>query len=237
MHKLLMGAVAVSATLAIAAAAVAAPNDSEGTLIVRASPTDAGTIKKPKNTKLGFSLVVNRPQTTVEIIEVNLPKGLKFSGKGFKKCSIEDLIAGGVTGCSAGSKAGPKGTANALLSGSAPLDFDVYPYVENANTLLFYLAQQGGGIQTAIRGKISSKGRKLSITIPFDLRQPGGLDATLTGIDQTFWGKSGKHYIVSSTGCAKKKWAFSGTLRFTSRADGAPVPPPQTRDYTVKCKK
>jgi hypothetical protein len=237
LRKLLTGAIAASATLAIAAGAIADPNDSEATLNVKVSPTDSGTARKPKNEKLNFNLSVNKPQTTVEVIEVNLPKGLKFSGKGFKKCNIDDLLAVGVTGCSAGSKAGPKGTANALLGAeNAPLDFDVYPYVENANTLLFYLT---GPLQTAIRGKITDKGRKLSITIPFELRQPGnqGLDATLTGIDQTFSGKSGKHYIVSSTRCTKKKWAFSGTLRFTARADGAPVPAPETRDATVRCKK
>ena len=51
------------------------------------------------------------PGTTVEIIDVLLPKGVKFSGKGLKKCNVEDLIAAGISGCPAGSKAGPKGTA------------------------------------------------------------------------------------------------------------------------------
>ena len=37
-----------------------------------------------------------------------LPKGMKFSGKGFKKCNADDLAATGISACSS-AKAGPKG--------------------------------------------------------------------------------------------------------------------------------
>ena len=239
MRKLLTVALAATATLALATGAIADPNDSEATLTATAKPTDAGTKKKPKNVKLGFNLKVDKPGTTVEIIEVLLPKGTKISGKGFKKCDVHDLEAAGPTGCPSGSKAGPKGTANAAVGPErAPLNLDVFPFVEDANTLLFYLSQQGGGVQTVVKGEITNKGRKMSITIPFELRQPvAGLDATLTGIDQTFSGKAKKNYIVSSTTCPKGGWEFGGRLIFTQRADGAPVPAPESRESVVKCKK
>jgi hypothetical protein len=242
LRKLLTVAVAATATLALVTAgfAVAAdPNDAEATLNVTASPTKAGKKKKPKNVKLGFDLKVDKPGTTVEIIEMLLPKGTKISGKGFKKCDHDELEASGPTACPAGSKAGPKGTANALVGvAAAPLNLDVYPFVGSANTLLFYLAQQGGGVQTVVEGKITNGGRKMAITIPFELRQPvAGLDATLTSIDQTFSGKSKKNYIVSSTSCPKGGWEFGGRLIFTERADGAAVPAPESRESIVKCKK
>ncbi len=239
MRKLLTVAVAATATLALATGAIADPNDSEATLTATAKPTDAGTKKKPKNVKLGFNLQVDKPGTTVEVIEVLLPKGTKISGKGFKKCNADDLVAVGVTGCVSGSKAGPKGTANAAVGiQRAPLNLDVYPYVEDANTLLFYLSQQGGGVQTVVKGEITSGGRKMAITIPDELRKPGGLDATLVGIDQVFSGKAKKKYIVSSTSCPKGGWKFGGNLIFaTDRVDGTPAPADETRQATIKCKK
>jgi hypothetical protein len=239
LRKLLTLAVAASATLALATGAIADPNDSQATLTVTAKPSDAGTAKKPKNVKLGFKSQVNMPQTTVETIEVLLPKGVKFSGKGLKKCNADDLAASGITACPSGSKAGPKGVANALLGATnTPLNFDVYPFVENSSTFLFYLSQQGGTVQSVIRGKITNKGRKLSITIPLELRQPvSGVDATLVGLNQTFSGKVGKHYAVSSTACPKGGWKFGSRLIFTSRADGAPVPAPESRESKVKCQK
>jgi hypothetical protein len=238
LRKLLTAAVAATAMLALATVAIADPNDQEATLTVKATPTDAGTTKKPKNVKLGFTSKVNMPGTTVEIIEVLLPKGLKFSGKGFKKCDIEEVIAAGVNACPSGSRVGPKGTANALVGPQgAPLNFDVYPFVESNTQFAFYLSQQGGGVQSAVHGRLTNKGRRMSITIPQELRQPGGLDATLTGLDQTFSGKAKKNYIVSSTSCPKGGWEVGSKLTFATRVDGTPPPAPESREATVKCKK
>jgi hypothetical protein len=238
LRKLITVALAATATLAVATAGVAVAQPDSVVLDATASPTKAGTKKKPKNVKLGFNLAVDKPGTTVEVIEVLLPKGTKMSGKGFKKCNADDLVAAGITGCVSGSKAGPKGTANAKVGpAGAPLNLDVYPFVEDANTLLFYLAQQGGGVQTVVKGEITSKGRKMAITIPDELRKPGGLDATLVGIDQVFSGKAKKNYIVSSTSCPKAGWKFGGRLVYaTDRVDGAPAPAPESRTETVKCK-
>jgi hypothetical protein len=239
LRKLLTVAVAATATLALATGAIADPNDSEATLTATASPTDSGTKKKPKNLKLGFKLDVDKPGTTVEVIEMLLPKGTKISGKGFKSCNADDLVATGIVGCPTGSKAGPKGSANAAVGPEgAPLNLDVYPFVEDSNTLLFYLSQVEGPLQTVVKGEITNGGRKMAITIPSELRKPGGLDATLTGIDQTFTAKRKKNYIVSSTKCPKGGWEFGGRLIFaTDRVDGAPAPAPEARESVVKCKK
>ncbi len=240
MRKLLTVALAATAMLAVAAgAAIADPNDSEATLTVGASPTNAGTTKKPTNVKLRFQTKVNMPGTTVGTIEVLLPKGLQFSGKGLKKCNADDLAASGITACPSGSKAGPKGVANALVGAqNAPLNLDVYPFIEDSNTFLFYLSQQGGGVQSVIRGELTNKGRKMAITIPLELRQPvAGLDATLIGLDQTFSGKVKKKYAVSSTSCPKGGWKVGSRLVFSPRADLKTVPAPESREVKIKCKK
>jgi glucose/arabinose dehydrogenase len=240
LRKLITVAVAATATLALATGAIADPNDSEATLTVTASPTKAGTAKNPRNVKLGFKTKVDKPKTTVGTIDVLLPRGVKFSGKGLKKCNAEDLAAIGITACPAGSKVGPKGTANAAVEAGAtttPLNFDVHPFVQNNTTFMFYLSLQGGELQSIVFGKITNKGRKLTIEIPQALRQPGGIDATLTGLNQTFSGKVGKRYVVSSTKCPKGGWKFGSKLTFSPRVDGTPVPGPEAREDKVRCRR
>jgi hypothetical protein len=238
LRKLVLVAVAATASVALASSAIAQTDDGV-VLDVTAKPSNSGTKKKPGNVSLDFNAKVNLPGTTVEVIDVLLPKGLKFSGKGFKKCNVDDLLAVGVTACPSGSKVGSPGTANALAGpAGAPVNFDVYPFVQNTSTFAFYLSQQAGPLQSVVFGKITNGGRKLSITIPEELRRPGGLDATLVGLDQTFKGKAGKKkYIVSSTSCPKGGWKIGTKLTFATRLDGAPVPPPESREFTLNGKK
>ena len=238
MRKLISVAVVATASLALAGGAFAEPNDDQASLTVKASPKDAGTTKKPTNVKLTFGTKVNLPGTTVNTIQVLLPSGLKFSGKGFKKCNLDDLAASGPSACPSGSKAGSQGTANALVGpANAPLNFEVHPFVGNATTLYFYLDQQPVGVQSVVQGKITNSGRTLTITIPQELRQPGGLDASLTGISQTFSGKAKKNYIVSSTKCPKGGWKVGSKFTFATRVDGTPPPAPESREVKVKCSK
>ena len=254
MRKMLTVAASATATLALAAGAAAQVSTPSGdaTLDVSASPSDAGTARNPKNTKLGFKMVVNKPLTTVEKITVSLPRGLKFSGKGFKRCSEAILDTTGRTGCPRGSSAGPRGQARALVGpasspAKAPLNFNVYPFVQDSNTFLFYLAQYGdtrdqeAGVQRTIKGEIRAKGRRITITIPEDLRKPGGLDASLVDLAQTFKGKVGKgskaKYIVTSIGCRRGSYKTSGTLTFSDRVDGTPTPPPLVMNGAADCRK
>ena len=242
MRKLIVGAVVASVSLAVAGGAVAQDPDSSFT--AKVSPADAGTKKKPKNTTVRFNVGLNKPGTTVEFIDLGLPAGLKMSGKGLKRCSVQTLAAQGPAGCPAGSKAGPTGTATAVL-GTGPtasdLHFTVSPFVLDNNTLVFYVASESGtgiSVQSPITGEITGQGRKLRIRIPQELRQPvPGVDASLTSIDQSFKGRVGKKYLVVSTACKNKKHKFTGKLTFTQRADGAAVPPPVSLATSAPCKK
>ena len=64
------------------------------------------------------------------------------------------------------------------------------------------------------------------------LRQPvPGVDASLTGLNQTFKAKKGKRYLVRSTGCKGGKHRFTGTLTFSAaRGPRAGARPAQQRD-------
>ena len=64
----------------------------------------------------------------------------------------------------------------------------------------------------------------------------GGI-AAVVGLKQTFTGKRGTHYIVSSRGCTKKKWTLKAKITFAQRADGTPVPAPFQKSTTARCKK
>ena len=243
MRKLLTSAVVASATLALAAGAIA--QSTESTFTAGVSPSKAGTKANPKNTTLAFGVTLDKPGTTVEFIELNMPRTLKFSTKGLKRCSVNTLATQGPSGCPSGSKAGPTGTATALLGPPGPnqseLHFQVSPFVLNSNTLVIYVASESGtgiAVQSPITGKISNEGRKLRIRIPQELRQPvPGVDASLTSLNQSFFGKVGKNYLVQSVGCKNRKHKFTGRLEFTARADGAPVPGPVLIATTTPCKK
>ena len=243
MRKLTIGALVASVSLAVAVGAHA--QLPESTFTAKVSPADAGTPSNPKNTKLTFAVTLDRPGTTVEHIELNLPRALKMSGKGLKRCSVDILAAEGPTGCPAGSKAGPTGSATALLGPPGPsqstLNFDVTPFVLNSRNLVIYVASESGEgifVQSPITGRISNEGRKLRITIPRELRQPvAGVDASLTSLTQSFFGKVGSKYLVSSIGCRRHKHKFTGKLIFGERADGAAVPDPVGLATKAACKK
>lgn len=242
MRKLLMGAVVASVSLAVAAGAIAqAP---ESTFTAKATPSDAGTAKKPKNTKLTFNVTLDKPNTTVEFIDLALPKGLKLSGKGMKRCTVDTLAFEGPEACPSGSKAGPTGSATADYGPEGPqqskLVFEVSPFVLDANTFVFYVASESGSgiaVQSPITGEITAKGRKIRIKIPVELRQPGGVDASLTSLNQTFSGKVKKNYVVSSVGCKKRQHKFTGKLEFSKRLDGAAVPADVGIRASAGCKK
>jgi hypothetical protein len=243
LRKLLTGAIVASATLAVAVGAVA--QTPESTFDATVSPKDAGTKRKPKNTTLNFKVTLHKPGTTVEFIDLGLPKGLKFSAKGLGRCSVDTLAFEGPAGCPSSSKAGPTGSATADLGPEGPsqtkLVFTVSPFVLDSNTLVFYVASESGSgvaVQSPITGEITAKGRKMRITIPHELRQPvQGVDASLTSLNQSFVGKVGKHYLVKSIGCKNRKHKFTGKLTFTERADGAAVPAPVDLATTAPCKK
>ncbi len=113
--------------------------------------------------------------------------------------------------------------------------------MQDVNTLVFYVASEAGtgiSVESPITGEITSRGRKMRITIPLALRQSvPGVDASLTGLNQSFGARKGKNYLVRSTSCRGGKHGFAARLVFSERADGAAVPAPASGKATSRCRK
>jgi hypothetical protein len=238
LRKYLIAAMAVLTSLALASVAVAQSADVEATTTV--SPTKSGTKKKPKNIKVTTFVKNNVANTTAAKIEIDFPSTVKISGKGLTKCSLSAIQAQGPGACPAKSKAGT-GISHAVVGpGRVPLNFDVTAYVGGNNLIIFYIKQQNGTVTKALQGKISSASgkfkQKLVITIPPDLQQPApGLYAALVDLKSTLQLKKGKNYLVSSTGCKKKKHTFGAKLTFAPNP-AAPPKPTASGTSTAKCK-
>ncbi|MDQ1741616.1 MAG: hypothetical protein QOE53_3268 [Pseudonocardiales bacterium] len=241
MRKFLIAAIAALASIALASVAVAANSDVSATTTI--SPKKAGTKSKPKAVKITTFVRNNVPGSTASKIDILFPKNVKISGKGLTSCKYSTFSTpGGQANCPKGSKAG-SGVSHATLGRSgqpqAPLNFDVTAYVSTPKLLVFYLQQQGGSVQKALKGTISSASgkfkQKLTIVIPPDLQQPvPGLYGALSDLKSTLYNKKGKHSLISTIGCSKKKDVFGAKLTFAPNDKPAPKPS-ASGTSTAKC--
>jgi hypothetical protein len=254
LRKTMIAAVAALTALLVATVAWAQTPAPAPQLTVKTTPTKAGTKKKPKSVKLNLKVENNvESKTTMDTLDVYLPKTLRISGKGFKKCDYIALASNGTDACPAGSKAG-SGTANAVLgpysASPAPLSFRVTAFVGGNNQILFDLQQTNGSVHTALKGvvkKASGKyGSRLSIKVPdgegeyarfpnIQMPAPGTYSA-LVDLQATIGLKKGKNVLIGSTGCKAKKNPFKSTLTYSNNPN-----PPAARtasdEVTVKCSK
>jgi hypothetical protein len=239
LRKFLIAAIAALASVALVSVAVAqTPSDLTSTTSL--TPKKAGTKKKPKAAKLKVFVKNNVPGTTASSIQIDFPKTVKISGKGLTSCALSAFSKpGGKANCPAKSKAGTGITHASLGQGGsgAPLNFNVTAYVGGKNLVVFYIEQIGGGVTKALPGKISKGGHKLVISIPGDVQQPvAGLYGSLHDLQSTLFNKKGKHSLVSSVGCKKKKDTFGYKLTFVPN----PNPPSQSSasgTSSASCKK
>ena len=238
MRKYLIAVIAALAALAMATVAVA--QNSDVTATTKVSPTKSGTKKKPKSIKITTFVQNNVPNTTAAKIEIDFPKTVKISGKGLTSCKLSAIQANGPGACPAKSKAGT-GLSHAVVGPDRiPLNFDVTAFVGGKNLVIFYIKQQGGTVSKALSGKISKGSggfaQKLVITIPPDLQQPApGLYAALTDLRSTLSLKKGKHALITSVGCKKKKHKFGAKLTFAPNP-AQPPKPTASGTSTAKCK-
>jgi hypothetical protein len=214
---------ALAAVLSIAMASIALAQNAAPDVTATISPAKAGKKKKPKNSTLKLFVKNNQTDATVDTITVLLGRNIKLNGKGFKYCTAATLNTKGQSACPSGSKAGG-GTAHAVLGpGHAPISFTVDAYVGSKNTIIFYTQQKNGTVRKGLVGKVSKAsgkyGSKIVIKIDDDLQQPAlGVFSSLVDLQTTIKAKKGKHYLVSTTGCTKKKHNFGVKFNFRPNA-------------------
>ncbi|MEA2136265.1 MAG: hypothetical protein QOC68_4174, partial [Solirubrobacteraceae bacterium] len=114
-------------------------------------------------------------------------------------------------------------------------------YVGSKKTIIFYTQQVGGTVRKGLVGTVSKAsgkyGSKISIKIDDDLQQPApGVFSSLVDLTTTIKAKAGKHYLVSSVGCTKKKHNFGVKFNFNPNAT-FPATGTAEGATTSKCKK
>jgi hypothetical protein len=226
---------AVAALTAVAFTAVAIAQTPAASMSVKIAPKKAGTKKKPKNSSIELFIKNNDPKKTLSKLVITSPKTFTLSTKGLTKCSLATLEASGPSACPKASRVG-SGEANALLGvngpSPSPLHFDVTPVVTGPKNIGFHLHSVSPDLNIVSKGTI--KGRKLTIAVPGVAQQPvRGTFAGLVDIHTTLKAKKGKKYLASTTGCKKKKHAFSTVLTFID--NGVSTPGNVTVKGSSKC--
>jgi hypothetical protein len=216
LRKTLIAAVAAFSVLAMAAVAFAQNPAPVVTVTAKASPSKAGTKKKPKAESV--NLVINNSEeskTSAKKIEITFPKTLKLNTTGLPSCSAAKLNTVGTAPCAKAKAGSGNAVANLNPDNPSKLFFKSTPFVAGKNKLAFYLQQTNGengpvndsGVQQALPATITKAGtgQKITINIPANLQQPApGTFSALLKIVSTLGLKSGKHTLVSSVGCVKK---------------------------------
>jgi hypothetical protein len=200
-----MALVGVLAMCSVAMAQVAEPVI---TWKASASPSKAGTKKKPKSVKLKTNFSVNaESKKTLSGINYYIPKQIKLSGAGFKYCSADTINASGEAACPKGSKIGA-GTSTALLGPQqTPLDFTVNVYAGGKSELALALS---GAVTIAFKAPIvkgtNGYGQIIQVAIPPSVQSPApSLYSYVTNVATTIGAK-----VTKGSGKKKKTYAFAG---------------------------
>jgi len=224
LRRFVVIAVALVATLAVAAVAVAQYALPVTKLTASATPTKGGTKKKPKNGQLKVSFTVNKESNvTADQIVFLLPKNAKVSGKGFRFCPATKINNEGASSCPKGSKVG-RGTAQALVGpNKTAFNFAITIYAGSKSEIAMLLT---GPITRALTGSIGNAGgnfgNKITVDVPPEIQQPiKGLYADITAVSATI----GKAKGSTGTGKKKKTTYFVGLTG---------CPSDRTHDFAVR---
>ena len=235
MKKFLVAALAISLMAAVAAIAVAQTYQiPPATFDASITPTNAGTKKKPKASKVRLSLTVPKEaRLTADQITFHLPQHARVSAKGFKYCPSTTLdTTKNPNKCPKGSKVG-SGTATAAFGPKMqPINFNITIFAGSRNELGIWLQATNLPLAKALRGIVSKSGspynQKITIDIPRELQQQLGAYVYLTGLNATVGASNGKKgrkrkNLITTVGCpADKLHRFEARVRFVDN----PNPPP-----------
>jgi hypothetical protein len=236
MRKVIIGGTLAGAlTLAMTGTALAQTTMDTS---LKVSPAKAGTAKKPKRVSLtlgiqgGTQSGTGQPDTSTRI-RVQLPKGIKWSGKLWpkaKRCSVSKANSqGSASACPKGSRIGG-GHVTALGGGGGVVEeIDLTAFVTTGGHLgLFLHATQPLPLDAMLEGKV--RGRTIDVAIPTNIQEP--ITGVPTGIKTLTFTLSGKARVkgksrgaLESTACSGGKWTAKVTnvLRTGTLTDSASV--------------
>jgi hypothetical protein len=222
LRKYLIVAIAAMTALAFTAVALAQGGPDTAKLTTKLTPKNAGTKKKPANSKLHLVVTNNNTQRTMSDLDISMPKTLKISLKGMPTCPADKIMA---RACPKSSLLGT-GEAKALVgvngSNPSPLTFDVKAVKTksqvNGKDMLGFIIDDGGALLFLTETKLSKAGgkygQKLHIDVPELAQHAGSSFNGLVSLDTTLGKKKGKNKLLATTGCAKKKQPFKVVLTF-----------------------
>jgi hypothetical protein len=232
---------ALTATLAMTAVAVAQYAVPVIQVTGKVSPSKGGSKKKPKNATVRMAFTLNKEaHKTASRMTFFVPRDVVLSGKGFRYCPASKINQQGEAKCPKGSKIG-EGTATAVLGPEqTPLDFTINVYAGSKNEVAVSLK---GIVNIAFRGLIYRSGAplgpKVTVDIPPSVQSPApGLYSYLTGVDFTMSAKTTKkvrvkrkgkrvtvkrnYYFASLRGCPKDRTHDFGVMLTYADNDGGP---------------
>jgi hypothetical protein len=223
LRKYLIAAVAAVAAIAFSAVALAQGPDT-ATLTTKVTPKDAGTKKKPKNSTFTLNVVNGNTLRTMSDLDIFLAKNVKLNLKGMPKCDPDTIFArdcpsSAVLGRGeAKAKVGVNGDPAAVRD----LTFEVTAFKTNSpvtnKEMLGFFIDDGASLQflteTTLTRASGKYGQKLHIDVPELAQRVGTTYNGLVSLRAVLKKKVGKRYLISSTGCAKKKHPYKVDLTF-----------------------
>jgi hypothetical protein len=222
LRKYLVAAlVAALSVSAVAAVAYAQAGDT-ATLTTVLTPKNAGTKRKPTNSKLNLTVVNNNTQRTMSDLDIFLPKTLKLSLKGMPSCAPAKIQ---VRGCPSSSILGT-GTAEARTGVNGTSPGTVMFKVKAVKTIsqvtgkpmLGFVIDDGGGLlflaETTLSGASGKYGQKLHLDVPPLAQKAGTAYNGLVSLHTTLSKKKGTHKLLATTGCKNRKQPFKVMLTF-----------------------
>jgi hypothetical protein len=210
------------AILAAGAALALAQGTSPITMTVDAkvTPNKAGTKQRPQGVKIAVTAKFDIPQAydppLVDRVTVLFPKGGRYNGAKYPKCSQTVLARKGVSGCPKGSIMG-KGSGKAMAD-----DVPTYPKVTivngGAERVFFYTVMTNPArVQAPVVAKVTKlRGRwsyRVEADIPTSLQIVAGIPIVLHELTLS----GGKGDWLATTSCPRdKRWRYHAEGRFTT---------------------
>ncbi len=204
-------------------AAIAAPSGAQDppittvTAEAKVTPDKPGTKKKPRGVKLKVDVHWDTPgdveKPVVQRATVMFPKGSKYNGGKFPKCSANTMSRKGIGGCPKGSIMG-KGSAVAYAD-----TVMTYPKITVVNggkdmIYLWTVMTNPARVQAPVPGRITKAGGKyayeLELSVPRSLQIVAGVPIALKDFSVT----AGMMSWLSKSGCPVGEWQFEGESLF-----------------------